>query len=95
METRIVTRHPDPGKEGANISKAIYDQLKESILAVLQNVESLPEQELPQKVAEYLEEKISGDLNWYTETVKLDLLARELIEYEPGKPTHLREKTFF
>jgi len=95
METRIVTRHPDPGKEGANISKAIYDQLKASILAVLQGLESLPEQELPKRGAENLEADLPGDLNWYIETVKLDLLARELIEYEPGKPTHLREKTFF
>ncbi len=95
METRIVTRHPEPGKEGANISKAIYDQLKASILAVLHDLESLPEKELPQRVAENLEDDVPGDLNWYIETVKLDLLARELIEYEPGKPTHLREKTFF
>ncbi len=95
METRIVTRHPDPGKEGANISKAIYDVLKESILSVLQSVDSLPEKELPTLVSEQLKEEIPRDFEWYVETVKLDLLARDLIEYEPGKPTHIREKTFF
>lgn len=95
METRIVTRHPDPGKEGANISKTQYDILKEAILQILDEAESLEESQLPARVHEKLDETFSGDLDWYSETVKLDLLARDLIEHVPGKPTHIRVKTFY
>ena len=96
METRIVTRHPDPDKEGANISKEKYDIIKDAILEVLNDVVSVPDSALADKVNEKLNSEFDGDLEWYVEMVKLDLLARFMVEYTPGKtPKEIREREFY
>jgi len=78
MEDRIKTQHPQ-GKQGVNIEKNKYEQVKAAILAALDG-KSLTHTELTNQVSEKLRGNFDGSIGWYTETVKLDLEARRLIE---------------
>lgn len=85
-----MTLHPD-GKQGANISKAKYDQMRNEIIAALT---AEPEQTfsgLNDVVGKQLEGKFDGSIGWYFTTVKLDLEARGVIERVPNStPQQLR-----
>jgi hypothetical protein len=83
-EEKILTRHPR-GKSGKNISRKRYETLKVAILAALRTKE-LTHTELSKAVAARLKGKFEGNVNWYAETVKLDLEARRVIERTPTKP---------
>jgi len=48
--------------------------------------------ELLNKVNKSLTGKFSGNVNWYAETVKLDLEARKIIERTSSKPQKYRLK---
>lgn len=78
MEDRIKTQHPQ-GKQGVNIEKSKYEQVKTAILDVLGG-KSLTHTELTEQVSKKLKGSFDGSIGWYTETVKLDLEARRLIE---------------
>lgn len=78
MKDRIKTQHPQ-GKQGVNIEKSKYEQIKDAILDSLQG-KVLTHKELADEVAELLSGSFDGSIAWYTETVKLDLEARRLIE---------------
>lgn len=77
--------HPDPGKSNKRITSAVYQTVKSEILLVLAS-KSLTHSELLRALNERLEGKISGNINWYGETVKLDLEARGLITRDGSKP---------
>lgn len=83
MEARIKTLHPDPGKQGVNILRSKYDQIREAILATLEDEEAMSFGDLMQSVVERLEGAFEGSVSWYVTTVKLDLKARNLIERVP------------
>jgi hypothetical protein len=87
-EEKILTKHPQ-GKSGRNISKESYDQLKRAILSALQKKE-LTHDELFEQLNKNLKGKFSGNVNWYGETVKLDLEARKIIERSGSKPQTYR-----
>ena len=89
-EEKILTKHP-LGKSGKNISKQNYETLKEAILFALRSKE-LTHTELLNKVNKSLTGKFSGNVNWYAETVKLDLEARKIIERTSSKPQKYRLK---
>lgn len=89
-EEKILTKHP-LGKSGKNISKQKYELLKRGILAALRNQE-LTHSELLQQLNKSLKSKISGNINWYAETVKLDLEARKIIARTSSKPQKYRLK---
>jgi len=89
-EEKILTKHP-LGKSGKNISKQNYETLKQAILSALRGKE-LTHTELLNKVNKSLRGKFSGNTNWYAETVKLDLEARETIERTSSKPQKYRLK---
>jgi hypothetical protein len=90
MEERILTLHPD-GKQGVNISRAKYDQIRKAILDAIAAAGELPFKELPKAVEMNLDAPFDGSLSWYVTTVKLDLEARDLIERIPGsRPQRLR-----
>ena len=89
-EEKILTKHPE-GKSGRNINKRIYETVKQGIISVLQNKE-LTHTELFDKLNKNLKGKISGNINWYGETVKLDLEARKIIERTDSKPAKYRIK---
>lgn len=78
MEERIKTQHPQ-GKQGVNIEKSKYEQVKTAILDALDG-KPLTHTELTNQVSEKLRGNFDGSIGWYTETVKLDLEARRLIE---------------
>jgi Family of unknown function (DUF6958) len=90
-DEKILTKHP-LGKSGKNISKESYQTLKEAILLVLRGKE-LTHSELLNQVNKGLKGKFSGNINWYAETVKLDLEARKIIERTSLKPQKYRLKS--
>jgi hypothetical protein len=87
---KILTKHP-LGKSGKNISKQKYDTLKRAILLALQNGECT-HTELFNRLNKRLTGKFTGNVNWYGETVKLDLEARKIIERRPSSPPKYRLK---
>ncbi len=89
-EETILTKHP-LGKSGRNISQQKYETVKRAILSALRGKE-LTHAELFQQVAKNLRAKFSGNINWYAETVKLDLEARKTIERTSSKPQKYRLK---
>jgi hypothetical protein len=89
-EAKILTKHP-LGKSGKNINKQDYETIKASILSALRNKE-LTHTELMTQVNKNLKGKFSGNINWYAETVKLDLEARKIVERTSSKPQTYRLK---
>lgn len=94
MDEKILTKHPDPGKQGVRISKAKYDVIRGTILNLLRANGEMTFTELSTAVNERLEGKVDGSISWYITTVKLDLEARHVIERVPkSKPQRLRAVT--
>ena len=89
-EEKILTKHP-LGKSGKNISRQSYDMVKAAILSALRNKE-LTHTELLNQLNKSLKKTFSGNINWYGETVKLDLEARKVIERTSSKPQKYRLK---
>lgn len=87
-EQKILTKHPS-GKSGRNISKTNYDAMKKAILSALRGKE-LTHTELFDHLNRKLKGRFSGNINWYGETVKLDLEARKTIERTASKPQRYR-----
>ena len=87
-EEKILTKHPQ-GKTGRNIDKHSYEQLKNAILAALRKKE-LTHTELFEHLNKNLKGKVSGNISWYGETVKLDLEARKIIERTHSRPQKYR-----
>ena len=90
-EEKILTKHP-LGKRGVNISKEKYETLKKAILAALQKKE-LTHTELFDRLNKALKGKFSGGINWYAETVKLDLEARKIVQRTSAKPQKYQLKS--
>ncbi|MEJ2049647.1 MAG: hypothetical protein P8Y60_07375 [Calditrichota bacterium] len=74
FEEKILTKHPQ-GKSGKNISRQTYDLFKDTVLSILKNRE-LTHTELFDQLNKKLKGKFSGNINWYGDTVKLDMEAR-------------------
>jgi len=85
---KILTKHP-LGKAGRNIDRDKYETVKQAILTAVARKE-LTHTELFERVNKTLQGKFSGNINWYAETVKLDLEAREIIERTSAKPPKYR-----
>jgi hypothetical protein len=88
IDEKILTKHPQ-GKSGKNISRQTYDLFKDTVFSILKNRE-LTHTELFDQLNKKLKGKFSGNINWYGETVKLDLEARKLIERTDSKPQKYR-----
>ena len=87
---KILTQHPQ-GKSGRNIDLQKYDLLKKEILLALKSKE-LTHSELFLELRTKLKAGFEGNLDWYAETVKLDLEARNLIERTGSKPQKYKLK---
>jgi hypothetical protein len=87
-DEKILTLHPQ-GKTGRNISKKIYDLVKEAMLEILKDKE-LTHNELFEALDQKLEGKMDGNIGWYGETLKLDLEARKIIGRTDTKPQKYR-----
>jgi hypothetical protein len=88
---KIQTLHPDPGKQGTNIDRDKYDQIKSAMLTVIKARGEMEFRELSKAVELALKTPFDGSIPWYVITVKLDLEARGMIERIPGaRPQRLR-----
>ncbi|KAA3615063.1 MAG: hypothetical protein D8M58_11465 [Calditrichaeota bacterium] len=87
MEEKILTLHPQ-GKQGVNILKRRYDQIKDDILKVLENEDEVTYQYLSDKLVHEMSDSFDGKVVWYVVTVKQDLEARGIIERVPGTSPH-------
>ena len=86
---QIQTLHPIPGKTNKRISLEKYNVIKENILSVLKEDE-LTHTELMEKLYDSVKESFEGGVQWYGETVKLDLEARAIIERTGTNPDRYR-----
>ena len=82
MHDKILTKHP-AGKKGRDIEKVKYEDVVGHILKCLKSG-PLTFTEMV-KCVEKKAALFRGSIPWYTESIKLDLEARDLIERVPGK----------
>lgn len=87
-EEKILTRHP-AGKQGVNILKYRYDNVKKAIIHRLRQQGEVTFEKLSDLVEEDLiRAGFDGKPLWYIVTVKLDLEARKVIERIPRTSPH-------
>ena len=86
---KIMTLHPE-GKQGVNIDRFKYDQMKNAICEVLEKNDLLTFKALSLELSQRLSGKFDGSIMWYYTTVKLDLEARNIIERVGKSPHKLR-----
>lgn len=91
MDKKIQTLHPDPAKTNKKISLDKYNTIKETLLHVLQSGE-LTHTELMERIYQQVKDTFEGGVQWYGETVKLDLEARKVIERTGTKPEKYKLK---
>lgn len=87
----IQTLHPEPGKTNKKIDVEKYKVIKDHLLKILKK-EDLTHSELMEKLYQQVKDFFEGGVQWYGETVKLDLEARKLIERTTEKPARYRLK---
>jgi hypothetical protein len=90
-EEQIQTLHPLPGKTNKKISLNKYSFIKEHLLKILSQKE-LTHTELMEALYSEVKDSFEGGVQWYGETVKLDLEARKIIERTASKPEKYRVK---
>ncbi len=80
QEDKILTLHPEEGKQGVNISRAKYDMVRQAILNAVRSQGTITFKALTSLVDYNLRNRFDGSIPWYVTTVKLDLEARGEIE---------------
>ena len=91
MSDKIQTLHPDPAKQGVNISAEKYDTVRSAIEAVLDEHGTITLAGLRSAVADQIRDTFDGSVGWYVMAVKQDLEARGVIEQVPGaRPQQLQ-----
>ena len=92
MKTELIqTLHPQKGKTNKKISLDKYNFIKENILTILTEFE-LTHTELMEKLYARVKDHFEGGVQWYGETVKLDLEARQIIIRSKTKPEKYKLK---
>ena len=86
---QIQTLHPQAGKTNKRISLDKYLTVKENILSILSETQ-LTHTELIERLYENINDIFEGGVQWYGETVKLDLEARGIVERTGSKPAKYR-----
>lgn len=81
----IQTLHPQTGKTNKKISLDKYIYIKEQLLIILSEFE-LTHTDLMEELFSRVKNNFDGGVQWYGQTVKLDLEARKLIERTNDKP---------
>ena len=84
-EEQIQTLHPIEGKTNKRISLKKYLFIKEHLLLIIAAKE-MTHTELMEELYERVKDYFEGGVQWYGETVKLDLEARKMIERTHTKP---------
>ena len=88
----IQTLHPQASKTNKKILLSKYNFIRENILMILTGNE-LTHTELMEALYERVKDNFDGGIQWYGETVKLDLEARKLIERTTTKPEKYKQTT--
>ena len=86
---RIQTLHPIPGKTNNRISLEKYTFIKGHLLDILAEAE-LTHTELMEALYSRVKDSFEGGVQWYGDTVKLDLEARKIIGRTKGRPERYR-----
>jgi hypothetical protein len=81
----IQTLHPQAGKTNKRISLEKYEVIKTNLVSILKENE-LTHTELMERLYENIKDTFEGGIQWYGETVKLDLEARKMIVRTGSKP---------
>ena len=92
MEEKIRTLHPD-GKQGVNISRQKYNQIKSFILEIISCRGTVSYRELNAIAKAQLGKVFDGSVSWYIVTVKLDLEARGVLKRIRQKSGHALQLT--
>lgn len=88
-EEKIQTLHPDKTKTNKRITVSKYHTIKEAILGILAKRE-LTHTELMESLYQQVKDSFEGGVQWYGETVKLDLEARNIIKRTDAIPAKYR-----
>lgn len=91
-EEMFQTLHPQIGKTNKKILLKKYSFIRENILMILANT-ALTHTELMEQLYARVKDNFEGGVQWYGETVKLDLEARKIIERINTRPEKYRLKT--
>lgn len=86
---QIQTLHPEPGKINKRIALDKYIFIKENLLEILKKSEP-SHTELMEQLYQNVKDNFDGGVQWYGETVKLDLEARGMITRVGTKPERYR-----
>jgi hypothetical protein len=81
----IQTLHPQPGKTNKKIALKKYEFIKDNLLDILRGSEPT-HTELMEELYARVKDNFEGGVQWYGETVKLDLEARNRIVRTNSKP---------
>jgi hypothetical protein len=84
VEEKILTLHPEEGKQGVNISLSKYEMIRQAILDAIRSQGTITFKGLVSLIDYNLRNRFEGSITWYVTTVKLDLEARGEIERVPG-----------
>lgn len=84
-EEQIQTLHPQEGKTNKRISLSKYEFIRDHLLAILSD-KPLTHTELMEALYQQVKDQFEGGVQWYGETVKLDLEARNRIVRTRTKP---------
>lgn len=84
-QEQIQTLHPDPKKKNKRIAVDKYEFIKKHLLRLIAK-KDLTHTELMEALYQKVKDNFEGGVQWYGETVKLDLEARHLIERTATKP---------
>ena len=85
MVEQIQTLHPIPGKTNKRIALAKYTVVRNTLLSILAD-KPLTHTDLMEALYQQLKDSFEGGIQWYGETVKLDLEARHIIFRNEQKP---------
>jgi hypothetical protein len=86
MRTELIqTLHPQAGKANKKISLEKYNFIRDHLLSILARLEPT-HTELMEELYQRVKDNFDGGVQWYGETVKLDLEAWNLIARTQTKP---------
>lgn len=92
MKETIQTLHPEIGKSNKKIALDKYLFIKDNLIYILSDAE-LTHTELMEALYSRVKDDFKGGVQWYGETVKLDLEARQIIERTKTRPEKYKLKT--
>jgi hypothetical protein len=84
-DEKIQTLHPISGKTNKKIPLSKYTFIRENLLKALSK-KPLTHTELMEALYQRVKDNFEGGVQWYGETVKLDLEARKILARTTDKP---------